>query len=141
MIETIIKATVSFCEHQLAKICTQDKSQCLQSLFIAEMDILDANSKVQISIGITQSMLQNINMIFLDEADSSKEELTNMLLEVTNMIVGSAKVLMQSKQGGERFISVPRFKKYGLLSYKDANGITLRADCGCMVICAKDIYE
>jgi len=82
-------------------------------------------------------MLQNINMIFLDEADSSKEELTDMLLEVTNMIVGSAKVLMQSKQGGERFMSVPRFKEYGLMPCEDGNGITLRADCGCMVICAK----
>ena len=141
MIETIIKAAISFCEHQLAKTCTQDKGQCLQPLFIADIDILDANSKAQISIGITQSMLQNINMIFLDEADSSKEELTNMLLEVTNMIVGSAKVLMQSEQGVERFISVPRFKKYGLMSYEGSNGVTLRADCGYMVICAKDIYE
>lgn len=141
MLKTIIKAATSFCEHQLGASCVLKENPCTQPLFISDIDLSDNNTKVYVSIGINQSMLQAINMIFLDEPSSPKEELVKMLLEVTNMIVGSAKVLIQDEIGGEYMLSVPRFKEYGTMSCKSDNKISFNTGCGCMVICVKGTNE
>lgn len=141
MIETIIKSAVSFCEHQLAKTCTKEEGLCLESLFIADIDMFNNKNKAQISVGITKPMLQYINLIFLDEHDSDTEELINMLLEVTNMIIGSAKVLIQNEQNSEYFIGLPSFKEYGTMACESDQAVTFRSDCGSIVICIKDMHE
>ena len=104
----ILQAAQNFCTHQLAsssqKIETLPKTRTLIAYLNIETD--DAQ-KFHTYIGCDELLIQAITEIFLGEENSDMETLNDMLLETTNMIVGSAKVLASQVDGSHFTISTP----------------------------------
>ncbi|MGZ5208381.1 MAG: chemotaxis protein CheX, partial [Sulfuricurvum sp.] len=77
---------------------------------LAYLDIESKNGeKHRVYIGCDDILIQCIAEIFLGEELSDTETLKDMLLEITNMIVGSAKVLAQEQMKNSFTISTPHF--------------------------------
>ncbi|MBV5320695.1 MAG: chemotaxis protein CheX [Sulfuricurvum sp.] len=94
MLPIIIEAATNFCLHQIRLpfdfIDGSDKKRTL----LAYIDIETTNDGLHRAyIGCDDRLIQMITEIFLGEEDSDEQTLVDMLLETTNMIVGSAKVL------------------------------------------------
>ncbi len=110
MLSFILKAAENFCIHQ---ICSSHHTQeCLpkKRTLIAYLDIeTQSGEKYRTYVGCDETLLQCITEIFLGEEISDTETLQDMLLETTNMIVGSAKVLAGESSIHPFTISTPHF--------------------------------
>jgi CheY-specific phosphatase CheX len=117
MIATIVQSAVNFCKHQLTKECTVlQKAPHIPKIFIASIEILQNDKTYDVLIGIEKGLLQTICELFLFEEESDDACLQDMLLETTNMIVGSAKTLAQKEKRGHKFtIATPTFIGYSTL--------------------------
>ena len=94
MLPIIVEAATNFCLHQIRLpydlIATPSKKRTL----LAYIDIETTNGESHRAyIGCDAMLIQTIAEIFLGEDESDEQTLMDMLLETTNMIVGSAKVL------------------------------------------------
>ncbi|MCK9372665.1 MAG: chemotaxis protein CheX [Sulfuricurvum sp.] len=78
--------------------------------FLAYIDIEAENGSAHRAfIGCDRLLIQMITEIFLGEEESDDETLIDMLLETTNMIVGSAKVLASEAYDTSIRIATPFF--------------------------------
>ena len=88
-------------------------------MLIASIEIVENEKPHTVYVALSKELLQDVCGIFLFEDDSNDETLQDMLLETTNMIVGSAKVLAQESNDAKVFnIKTPLFletKKFNLL--------------------------
>lgn len=112
MIKTIIEASQNFCIHQIrAPYEIHDNIFQMRTL-IAYIDIetLDKVS-YRVYLGASPSFAQRISTLFLEEEESDEETLIDMMLETTNQIVGSAKVLAEEKDENSFVICTPHFEK------------------------------
>ena len=111
MFNTIIKAAENFCIHQIREpyILTQDTIVKEGLVTFIEINIEDDKYKISISYDI--NIANKITMIFLEEENSDEETLIDMVLESTNLIVGSAKVLAQDEHNLFFNIGTPNFNK------------------------------
>lgn len=110
MLPIIIKAAENFCLHQIRD--TYRFVPPLESMrtFLAYIDIEAENGHIHRAfIGCNRLLIQMIAEIFLGEEDSDDETLIDMLLETTNMIVGSAKVLASEAYDTSITIATPFF--------------------------------
>jgi hypothetical protein len=94
MLPIILEAATNFCLHQIRLpydlISPNEKKRTL----LAYIDIEITNGELHRAyIGCDEVLIQTITEIFLGEDKSDEQTLIDMLLETTNMIVGSAKVL------------------------------------------------
>lgn len=94
MLPIIVEAATNFCLHQIRLpydlITVESKKRTL----LAYIDLETSNGdKHRAYIGCDGTLIQTITEIFLGEEESDEQTLVDMLLETTNMIVGSAKVL------------------------------------------------
>jgi hypothetical protein len=94
MLPIIVEAATNFCLHQIRLpydlITTNEKKRTL----LAYIDIEITNGGLHRAyIGCDEMLIRTITEIFLGEDESDEQTLIDMLLETTNMIVGSAKVL------------------------------------------------
>ncbi|MEA2112137.1 MAG: chemotaxis protein CheX [Campylobacterota bacterium] len=96
MIEYISTATENFFQHQMGTTCQRiDHNDKLRTV-IAYIDINSSiNTKHRIYIAMQEALLQQIIELFLGEENSDERTLTEMSLETSNMIIGSAKVLAE----------------------------------------------
>lgn len=104
----ILQAAQNFCAHQLNS--SSDKQETLPKMrtLIAYLNIETQNGeKFYTYIGCDISLLQAITEIFLGKETSEMEILNDMLLETTNMIIGSAKVLASQTDTSHFTISTP----------------------------------
>jgi len=113
MINTIIEATQNFCIHQIRiPHTTHDKPSKTRTL-IAYIDIdMQSGEKHRVYISADEAFVQRVSKIFLEEDSSDEETLKDMLLETTNLIVGSAKVLAENSENPYT-INTPHFEKIG----------------------------
>lgn len=95
MFPIIVEAATNFCLHQIRLPYTLTDYQPQKRTLFAYIDIEADGSAHRAYIGCDSSLIQTIAEIFLGEEMSDEETLTDMLLETTNMIVGSAKVLAE----------------------------------------------
>jgi len=110
MLSFIIKAAENFCIHQIRLPHRIDPLSPKKRTLIAYLDIEDTQGeKHRAYIGCDDVLLQCITEIFLGEETSDQETLRDMLLETTNMIVGSAKVLCEEASSNPFTISTPYF--------------------------------
>ena len=109
MFNTIIKATENFCIHQIREsyLLTQNTIVNKGLVTFIEIDIGDDRYNIYISYDI--NFAKKITKIFLEEEDSDKETLIDMVLESTNLIVGSAKVIAQDENNLLFNIGTPNF--------------------------------
>jgi len=88
--------------------------------FLAYIDIEAENGSAHRAfIGCDRLLIQMIAEIFLGEEESDDATLIDMLLETTNMIVGSAKVLASEAYDTSIRIATPFFSPDGTI---DSNG-------------------
>ena len=94
MLPIIVEAAANFCIHQIRlPYDIRESSEKKRTLF-AYIDIETLNGEVHRAyIGCDPMLIQTIAEVFLGEETSDEQTLVDMLLETTNMIVGSAKVL------------------------------------------------
>lgn len=94
MLPIIIHAAENFCQHQLQLPYEQSEENSKKRTFLAYIDVESQNKETfRVYIGCDEPLIQTITETFLGEDASDDQTLIDMLLETTNMIVGSAKVL------------------------------------------------
>lgn len=110
MLSFIIKAAENFCIHQIRSPHEIVPLLPKKRTLIAYLDIETTSSeKHRVYFGCDSVLIQHIAEIFLGEENSDKETLTDMLLETTNMIIGSAKVIAEESDLHPFTISTPHF--------------------------------
>jgi len=110
MLSFILQAAENFCIHQIQLPHRREQDLPKKRTLIAYLDIEESNGvKHRAYIGCDDVLLQCITEIFLGEEISDEETLRDMLLETTNMIVGSAKVLCEESSTNPFTISTPHF--------------------------------
>ena len=130
MIRTITEAAQNFCVHQIREEYKIDNKVSKDETFISYIDIkTNHEKKYRVYISSDKNFIQKISKIFLEEEYSDNETLIDMMLETTNLIVGSAKVI--AEQSNHTYtIETPYFKKLGMfdLEYDQAKTININND-------------
>ena len=139
MIHYIQKAAENFSQHQLDTLSNVILPNQNLRTFIAYIDVKDtANSVKRVYLGCNKPLMQRIALIYFFEETEDEQTLKDLLLEVTNMVIGSAKVLAE-EDGIEPFsITTPHFEKYGMFDMCDTV-TTLSIDGALMSIAVKDL--
>ena len=112
MLPTILQAAENFCIHQIRLPHTTSVMSDKKRTLIAYLDIeTKSGIKHRAYLGCDNVLIQHIAEIFLGEENSDEETLMDMLLETTNMIIGSAKVIAEVSDMHSFTISTPHFLK------------------------------
>lgn len=110
MLPIILKAAENFCFHQIRLPYQFIPSANNMRTLLAYIDIEAEDGALHRAfIGCDPHMIQMIVEIFLGEEKSDEQTLIDMLLETTNMIVGSAKVLASEAYNTSMKIATPFF--------------------------------
>lgn len=109
MLPIIIEAAANFCQHQIRLPYQIIESDPQKRTLIAYIDIESSDGTHRAYIGCDTTLIQMITEIFLGEDTSDEQTLVDMLLETTNMIVGSAKVLAEESYELSMKIATPFF--------------------------------
>lgn len=121
MLPIFVEAATNFCLHQIRLpydlISPNEKKRTL----LAYIDIEITNGELHRAyIGCDEMLIQTITEIFLGEDESDEQTLIDMLLETTNMIVGSAKVL-----AGEVYETTMTIATPFIVSYEEIENLHL----------------
>ncbi len=111
MISLIIEAAENFLHNQIE--LKTEKSDTLSQVrtVIASIDVkMDDGETKSVYLGFNEALIKEIVSIYLMEDDADDQTMTDMALESTNMIVGSAKVLAEEAQKEHFMITTPKFK-------------------------------
>jgi len=121
MLPIIVEAATNFFLHQIRlPYDFRDSTRKKRTLF-AYIDIETTNGEIHRAyIGCDPILIQTIAEIFLGEDESDEQTLIDMLLETTNMIVGSAKVL-----AGELYETTLSIATPFLLSDEEVSAVQL----------------
>lgn len=105
--ESLIEATKFFAKDVLDSEVTLFESCPMDSFYAAKIDIQGDESH-SVTVYINQKSLEKMAYLFLFEENPDKEVLEDLIKEITNLIVGKAKVVASA--GGFNFdISTPTF--------------------------------
>ncbi len=139
MFNTILKATENFCIHQIrCEYSVADEINKDRTL-IAYIDIdADNGSKYRIYLSADKEFVQKVSFVFLEEDQSDDETLQDMLLETTNLIVGSAKVLAEESDESYN-IKTPFFEKIGSFDYEYDEIKSFKMDNSSLSIAIKEL--
>ena len=108
MLPIIAEAAMNFCQHQIRLPYQLLSTPSEKRTLLAYIDIeTNGGETHRAFIGCDPSLLQTITGIFLGEEESDEQTLIDMLLETTNMIVGSAKVLATESYDTSMSIATP----------------------------------
>lgn len=121
MLPIIVEAATNFCLHQIRLPYDFVTESSKKRTLLAYIDIETANGDTHRAyIGCDVMLIQTIAEIFLGEDESDEQTLIDMLLETTNMIVGSAKVL-----AGELYETTMTIATPFVLSYEEIASLQL----------------
>ena len=119
MLTTIIKAAENFCIHQIREEHRTSDTITKMRTFIAHIDIETSDLiKHRVYLGAKPAFVQRISKIFLEEDESDEETLRDMTLELTNLVVGSAKVIAEEENENTFTITTPNFEKLDTFDFK-----------------------
>lgn len=139
MLSVLLQAASNFCKHQLREECSIEYSISKMRMLIASIDVVHNETSRIVYIAMTQELVQSLCELFLFETQSDEETLQDMLLETTNMIVGSAKVLAQESGNQNVFtIKTPIFLETKGFDYPDVSSASLALNNGNILIAIKD---
>lgn len=110
MLPIIVHAAENFCLHQLRLPYQRISNPSKKRTLLAYIDIEAHDGTIhRVYIGCDDTLIQTIAETFLGEDESDEQTLIDMLLETTNMIVGSAKVLAEESYETSMSIMTPFF--------------------------------
>ena len=109
MFEQIIEATQNFFNDILQMEIKECKRMPSHGFFCSKIYIFKGDIKNEVSIFMRKETLNNISEIFLFEQNPNEETLIDLTKEISNLIAGSAKVLLEEKSGHEYLLSTPEF--------------------------------
>ena len=139
MFETIVKAAENFFQHQIGLPFELSDAKCDMRTVIASIEIDSAAERShQVYVACNDGMIGLIAELFLGEEESDEETLTDMALETTNLIVGSAKVLAEECHGIAFSIRTPHFVKRDLFDIECDQIKSLLIDDRQMIIGIKE---
>jgi len=140
MLNIIIEASQNFCIHQIRiphKI--SDETVQMRTL-IAYIDIETISSKkYRVYIAASLGFAQRVATALLEEDESDEETLVDMMLETTNLIVGSAKVLAQKTSEHAYSMFTPHFEKIGSFDLEYDEIKVLKIENDEMIIAIKEL--
>ena len=118
MFNTIIQASENFCTHQIRTPYVLKNELHKKRTLIAYIDINTQDTKkYRVYLAPDINFAQRISKIFLEEDESDEETLIDMVLETTNMIIGSAKVIAEDIDENPYTINTPHFEKIANFEY------------------------
>ena len=118
MLDIIKEAAINFCTHQIGMKCEIKDTKTNMRTLIAYIDIQTQDgTKYKVYIASDTNFMQRIAKLFLEENESDEDTLKDMTLEITNIIVGSAKIIAQ-ETGIYYNIGTPHFEKIGIFDFK-----------------------
>ncbi|MDD2904905.1 MAG: chemotaxis protein CheX [Sulfurimonas sp.] len=140
MLKNILQACENFCMHQIRLPYTIDAIQTKKRTLIAYLDINTAEGReYRVYIAAEPSFVQRVSKIFLEEDESDEETLIDMILEVTNLIVGSAKVIETQSAANEYTIGTPHFLKTDIFDFEYDFSKTLRVENDAIIMAIKEL--
>jgi len=108
MLAIIVHAAENFCLHQLRLPFERISDFPQKRTLLAYIDVESHDKSLhRVYIGCDETLIQMIAETFLGEDESDDQTLIDMLLETTNMIVGSAKVLAEESYKTSMSIMTP----------------------------------
>ncbi len=140
MIQSLIEASQNFCIHQIRlPYEVHDEISQMRTL-IAYIDI-ETLDKVnyRVYIGASHSFAQRISTLYLEEDESDEETLIDMILETTNQIVGSAKVIAEEKNENPFIINTPHFEKIDTFDFEYDHAKVIKIENDEMIIAIKEL--
>jgi CheY-specific phosphatase CheX len=138
MLPTILQAAENFCIHQIALPYTTNSSSDKKRTLIAYLDIETPDGdKHRVYLACDKVLIQCVAEIFLGEENSDEETLTDMLLETSNMIIGSAKVIAEESNLHMFSISTPHFLTEDYFTMPSDGMHTIQIADGQMLIAIK----
>jgi CheY-specific phosphatase CheX len=140
MLKTIIQASENFCIHQI-RVPHEVHDEIIQTrTLIAYIDIeaID-NKKYRVYVGASPSFAQRVSTLLLEENESDEETLIDMILETTNLIVGSAKVIAEEANENQFTISTPYFEKIDKFDFHYNQAKVIKIENDEMIIAIKEL--
>ena len=139
MLSIIAKAATDFCEHQIRKPYVLRDEIPKVRMFIASIDIMENSNTHKVYVATSKEILQTLCEIFLFEDECDEQTLVDMLLETTNMIVGSAKVIAQQENALRVFnIKLPKFIEIKDFDYSYDSQISINIGNSDILIAIKE---
>lgn len=139
MFDTIVKAAENFFDHQIGLPFELSDVRCDMRTVIASIDVDSAvSTSHRVYVACNDAMLTLITDLFLGEDAHDEQTLTDMALETTNLIVGSAKVLAEELEEPVFSIHTPFFVKQGTFDLECDMFKTLTIDGRQMTIGIKE---
>ncbi len=140
MIHYIQKAAENFSIHQLEIPSSVTSINANLRTFIAYIDVKDTTDALtRVYLGCDRALMQRIAAIYLFEDTDDEQTLKDLLLEVANMVIGSAKVLAEEENINPFNIMTPHFEKYGAFDISYQASSALDIDGTIMAIAIKDL--
>jgi len=140
MFESVIQATENFCIHQIRSSHTIQSQISREDMLISSIDTNNLSGvRNRIYLAMDKNLVQKISTIFLEEEESDDETLQDMLLETTNLIVGSAKVIAQDDNSIAFDIGTPFFIKNNFFDIEYDNAKNIKIEDNNMVIAIKEL--
>ncbi|MDF1880008.1 chemotaxis protein CheX [Sulfurimonas sp. MAG313] len=114
MLSIIIQAAENFLHNQIdlkTEKSTDINTFSKMRTVIASIDVkMDDGETKTIYLGFNETLIKEIISVYLMEDDADDATMQDMVLESTNMIVGSAKVLAEEAEKEHFMITTPEFK-------------------------------
>lgn len=140
MLNILMEASQNFCIHQIGVPYEIVNNITKMRTVIAYIDIETLNGKKhRVYIGATPSFAQRISTLLLEENESDEDTLIDMILETTNLIVGSAKVLAENINEYSYTMSTPYFEKIDSFDFAYDQAKVLRVENDEMIIAIKEL--
>ena len=138
MLSIIVHAAENFCLHQLNLPFEHITGFPQKRTLLAYIDVESHDKSLhRVYIGCDETLIQTIAETFLGEDKSDEQTLIDMLLETTNMIVGSAKVLAEESYETSISIMTPFFVSNEEQSNNHDDIQHLSVNSGAMTIAVK----
>ncbi len=139
MIDFITTATKNFFQHQMGTTCNVSDCHIQSRTIIAYINIKSSsNTAHRVYIAMDEPLLKQITELFLGEETPDEQTLFDMLLETTNMVVGSAKVLAEDSGSGF-IIETPFIEGIKPFSIEYDEKRTLEVENNMMIIAIKEL--
>lgn len=141
MLKTIMQASENFCIHQIRQPHQILDGDTKKRTLIAYIDInTKDNKKHRVYIASDTNFMQRVSTLFLEEEESDEETLIDMLLETTNLIVGSAKVIAEEADKDTYTIETPHFLKIDVFEFEYDQAKVVQIENDEMIIAIKELY-
>ena len=140
MLKTIVQASENFCIHQIRLPYVVNDGINKKRTLIAYIDINTRDTKkYRVYLASEISFMQRISKLFLEEEESDEETLIDMILETTNLIVGSAKVIAEEANINPYTINTPHFEKIDNFDFEHDEAKIIKIQNDEMIIAIKEL--